>query len=94
MLRKIIFPQEDQYLIKIPPKYINKELEILIFPRDIEYEAGSEETDEFDLSEITSDEDMRLFWASFGSWQDDRTAEEIIEDIYTSRSSTEREVHL
>ena len=31
------------------------------------------------------DEDRRRFWASFGSWEDDRTTEEIIEDIYRSR---------
>ena len=28
------------------------------------------------------DEDRRKFWASFGSWEDDRAAEEIIEEIY------------
>ena len=41
-----------------------------------------------------SDEDLRLFWESFGSWQDNRTTEEIIADIYMSRTSTERECQL
>ena len=45
-------------------------------------------------SKISANEDVQLFWVSFGSWQDDRTVEEIIEDIYKSRISTEREVHL
>lgn len=92
MLRKIIFPQEDQYLIRIPSKYINKKIEVLIFPHDFEYEANSDETEELELSEIPTNEDMRLFWSSFGSWQDNRTVEEIIEDIYASRTSNEREV--
>ena len=40
--------------------------------------------------EESPDEDLQLFWESFGSWQDTRTAEEIIRDIYASRTSTER----
>jgi hypothetical protein len=27
------------------------------------------------------------FWASFGAWQDDRSAEEIVGDIYAARRS-------
>jgi hypothetical protein len=32
-------------------------------------------------------EDLKLFWQSFGSWQDNRSAEEIIQEIYESRQS-------
>ena len=48
------------------------------------------------LREVRSeeDEDRRRFWASFGSWEDDRRAEEIIEDIYSSRRSSGKEVVL
>jgi len=50
---------------------------------------------EVENSKIIEDtEDVKLFWQSFGSWEDDRTAEEIIEDIYKSRRSTSREIKL
>ncbi|OPX25462.1 MAG: hypothetical protein DRP97_02525 [Candidatus Latescibacterota bacterium] len=45
-------------------------------------------------AENREDENSRRFWASFGSWEDDRTAEEIIEDIYSSRKSSGKEVVL
>ncbi len=35
-----------------------------------------------------------LFWESFGSWQDERSADEIVRDIYESRKSRIRDVHL
>jgi len=38
------------------------------------------------------EEDLRLFWQSFGSWQDERSAEAIIKEIYASRISTERDI--
>jgi len=34
-----------------------------------------------------TEEDTRLFWESFGSWQDDRPAEDIVKDIYAVRTS-------
>lgn len=40
------------------------------------------------------EEDLKLFWESFGSWKDDRTPEEIIQEIYKSRKSTIREIQL
>ncbi len=86
MLRKIIIPKEERCTIKVPKEYLNRKIEILIFPFDVEYESEEQTTER--------DEDTRLFWASFGGWQDDRTPEEIIEDIYSSRTATEREVQL
>ena len=41
-----------------------------------------------------ADEDLHLFWQSFGSWKDERSPEEIIQDIYESRKSTSRAIHL
>ncbi len=39
-------------------------------------------------------EDLELFWESFGSWQDQRSTEEIIRDINESRKSTVRDIQL
>ncbi|OQX08945.1 MAG: hypothetical protein BWK80_47585 [Desulfobacteraceae bacterium IS3] len=41
-----------------------------------------------------TEEDTRLFWESFGSWQDARPAEEIVKDIYAARTSSRREIEL
>ena len=40
------------------------------------------------------EEDLQLFWASFGSWKDERTPEDIIKEIYASRKSTDRDIQL
>ena len=40
------------------------------------------------------DEEIQLFWQSFGSWKDERSPEEIIREIYESRKSTSREMNL
>ncbi|EFI33097.1 hypothetical protein Dthio_PD0412 [Desulfonatronospira thiodismutans ASO3-1] len=40
------------------------------------------------------DEDYLEFWDSFGSWKDERTAEEIIKDIYETRRSSSRDISL
>ncbi|MCP4113288.1 MAG: hypothetical protein GY749_48455 [Desulfobacteraceae bacterium] len=41
-----------------------------------------------------SEDDLRLFWESFGGWQDDRTPEDIISEIYATRTATERNITL
>ncbi len=38
--------------------------------------------------------DKEMFWKSFGSWKDDRSAEEIIREIHAARNSPEREIRL
>lgn len=43
---------------------------------------------------IEDGEESMLFWESFGSWEDARTAEEIIKEIYESRRSTSRDIKL
>jgi len=73
---------EEQVLYElqdIPDAELPKFLKLLHFLK----------TEIFD-SEQQNAEDLRVFWESFGSWQDHRTAEEIIADIYASRTSTER----
>ena len=40
------------------------------------------------------DEESREFWDSFGSWQDERTAKEIVRDIYETRRSSSRDIKL
>ena len=39
-------------------------------------------------------EDLDMFWKSFGSWQDERSPEETIKEIYESRKSANREIQL
>jgi hypothetical protein len=39
-------------------------------------------------------EDFEMFLDSFGSWQDERSSEEIIRDIRESRKSTSRNIQL
>ena len=39
-------------------------------------------------------DDLQAFWDSFGSWQDERSPEEIIREIYESRQSTNRDIQL
>ncbi len=38
--------------------------------------------------------DLKLFLESFGSWQDNRSAEEIIEEIYMTRISDKQDIQL
>ncbi len=94
MLRHIIIPQEEQWTVHIPKEYLNRKIEILIFPFDVNYETDVSQGEQLKEHSIQDDEDTRLFWESFGSWQDDRRAEKIVEDIYSSRTSTEREFQL
>jgi hypothetical protein len=38
MLREIIIPKENQYLLHIPGEYLNRKIEILVLPFDSENE--------------------------------------------------------
>ena len=60
----------------------------------IEPVSKSQEDEMLREARNKEDEDSRRFWSSFGSWEDDRTADEIIEDIYSSRRSSRKEVAL
>ena len=45
-------------------------------------------------TEREKEKDLQMFWESFGSWQDERSAEEIIHEIYESRKSSGRDIQL
>ena len=45
-------------------------------------------------TEEPKEEDLRLFWESFGSWEDEKSPGEIIQEIYKSRKSTIRDIQL
>ncbi|HAO22506.1 MAG: hypothetical protein BWK80_07180 [Desulfobacteraceae bacterium IS3] len=50
--------------------------------------------EEFFDTDRQKEEDRKLFWKSFGSWKDDRSAEEIVNDIHASRVSGNRNIQL
>lgn len=50
--------------------------------------------DELPDRKTPNGEDLRLFWDSFGSWEDEHSAEEIIGEIRASRKSRTRHVQL
>lgn len=39
-------------------------------------------------------EDDRQFWDSFGSWQDERSAQDIVKEMYETRKSSSRDIQL
>jgi len=77
----------EQHLLNeiqdLPESEIPKILKLIHFFKDeiLEIEKGKEE-------------DLQLFWESFGSWKDERPPEEIIKEIYASRKSTDRDIQL
>ena len=54
MIREIIKPKSDEYLLHIPPMYINKEIEILVFPLDIEEKKTNSKNNFNQLSKKTA----------------------------------------
>lgn len=46
MIREIIRPRSSEYIVHIPSEYINKEVEILILPLNLEEEGGVKKIDE------------------------------------------------
>jgi hypothetical protein len=77
----------EQHLLKeikdLPESELPKVLKIIHFLKEEIFQL-----------ENTKGEDLDLFWESFGSWQDDRSTQEIIQDVYESRKSTTRVVQL
>lgn len=71
-----------------------RELEAAIAKIVREVLGGEEQTGiEPDLpgEKLEANEFPQAFLETFGSWEDDRTSEEIIEDIYASRNFYNRE---
>lgn len=67
----------------LPESEITKILKLIHFLKEEIFEI-----------EKRKEEDLQLFWESFGSWKDERPPEEIIQEIYESRKSTTRAVQL
>ena len=77
----------EQHLLNeirdLPESEIPKILKLIHFFKDASLEI-----------EKRKEEDLQLFWESFGSWKDERPPEEIIKEIYASRKSTDRDIQL
>ena len=68
----------EQHLLQeirdLPESELPKVLKIIHFLKEEIFQVES-----------AKGEDLELFWESFGSWQDERSTEEIIQDVYESR---------
>jgi len=77
MFRQVFIPTEDNNripLVNIPNEWYGKEIEILVFP--VKYEEKKNiETKEERLLKLC------------GAWKSEKSAEEIIANIYNSRTS-------
>ena len=77
----------EQHLLNeirdLPESEISKILKLIHFFKDEILEI-----------EKRKEEDLQLFWESFGSWKDERPPEEIINEILASRKSTVRDIQL
>lgn len=79
--------QYEEFLLKeirdIPESDLPKLLKLIHFLKENILGAGEK-----------PDSDIQAFWSSFGSWEDERSPEDIVDEIYSSRRSTSREVSL
>jgi hypothetical protein len=78
MYRQIFTPTENNSSIPpvtIPREWYGKEVEIIVFPITTKSESKTEETKKEKLIKL------------YGAWKSDKSAEEIIEDIRSSRTS-------
>lgn len=77
----------EQYVLKeireLPESDLPKVLKMIHFLKEEIFQIES-----------AQGEDLEMFWESFGSWQDQRSTEELIRDIYESRKSTVRDIQL
>ena len=82
MFRQVFTPTEENNtipLVTIPREWYGQEVEIIVFP--IKHEKKND----------TESRESRLFKLC-GTWKSEKSAEEIITDIYNSRSSGETRV--
>jgi len=82
MFRQVFTPTEDNNripLVNIPHEWYGQEIEILVFP--IRYE---------EKKNVETKEDRLLKLC--GAWKSEKTAEEIINNIYNSRTSEETRI--
>ena len=77
----------EQYLLKeirdLPEPELPKVLKMIHFLKEEIFQIES-----------AKGEDLEIFWESFGSWQDERSTEEIIREVYEGRKSTSRDIQL
>jgi hypothetical protein len=104
MLKTVVIPDHNDYVLTLPNEYLNRPIEILVFPVDAD-DNDRESPHTLRISTLDREQgeeapnrehadDEQEFWDSFGSWQDDRPVETIVTDIYASRTVTEREILL
>lgn len=79
LIREIRDIDSDKIIIKVPKEFRKKRVEILVLPLE---KSEKEETISEDLEkeELTADSGL------CGIWQDERSPEEIIDDIYSHRT--------
>ncbi len=77
----------EQYLLKeirdLPESELPKVIKMIHFLKEEIFQIES-----------AKGENLEIFWESFGSWQDERSTEEIIRDVYESRKSANRDIQL
>ncbi|MCP4401737.1 MAG: hypothetical protein GY801_31110 [bacterium] len=61
MLRKIVTPQQTEYILWIPDEYIRKKVEILVLPFDAEDEDGKPQETALPLSTFCCGGKLRDF---------------------------------
>ena len=77
IVREIRNIDSDKITIKVPKEFRKKRVEILVFPIDT---SEKEETASEDVDEEVNASGL------CGLWEDERSSEEIINDIYSHRT--------
>ena len=78
VIREVRDLDSDKIIIRVPKEFKKRKVEILVIPFEI---TGQEET----CPDDSKDEELTTSGLC-GLWQDERSAEEIIEDIYSHRT--------
>jgi hypothetical protein len=79
IIREIRNIDSDKITIKVPKEFRKKRVEILVFPIET---SGKEETVLEDVEEESNVSGL------CGLWEDERSSEEIIDDIYSHRTGS------
>ncbi len=54
MIREIVEPQSEKYILDIPKEYINKKIEILVFPLDLDIDESSKKVIDFSRYKVNA----------------------------------------
>lgn len=104
MLKTVVIPHHNDYVMTLPNEYLDRQIEILVFPVDFSHNdqeapqplrltALDRERREETLSAEEAAEEQE-FGETFGSWQDHRPVKKIIEDIYSARTPSEEQAQI